>query len=103
MLIGFTLFREKILSGEKRQTIRLKRKRVPKAGEPLYLYWKLRTKECILLKKVVCKEVIPITWATMRDNLQLAKEDGFETLEEFRKWFSRYNPKDDTEFVVIRW
>lgn len=102
-LIGFTVFKDKILNGEKCQTIRLPRKRPPKVGETLYLYWKLRTKECKFLRKVVCSEVIIRKWKDMKDDLELARLDGFNGLEDFRKWFMRYNPTDETEFMIIRW
>ena len=102
-LFGFTVFKEKILSGEKCQTIRPRRKRMPKVGETLHLYWKLRTKECERLMSVPCREVFLIKWKDMRDNLDLAVRDGFNDLDEFREWFARYEPKDETEFMVVRW
>jgi len=39
----------------------------------------------------------------MKNNVDLARLDGFEWLEDFRKWFERYNPTDETKFMVIRW
>ena len=102
-LIGFTVFRDKILSGEKRQTIRLPRKRPPKVGETLHLYWKLRTKECEKLMEAICTEVLMKKWKEMKDDVELARLDGFNGLDDFRKWFARYNPTDETEFMIIRW
>jgi len=67
------------------------------------LYWKLRTKECKFLKQVVCSEVLMIKWKDMRDDLELARRDGFEDSESFRKWFMRYNPTGEAEFMIIRW
>lgn len=39
----------------------------------------------------------------MKDNLELARRDGFKGLEDFRAWFARYKPNDDTIFTIIRW
>lgn len=50
-----------ILSGEKRQTIRQKRKGQAKPGSILYLYYGMRTKWCKKLKETICsgvKEII---------------------------------------------
>ena len=44
--LSFKVFKEKLLSGEKRQTIRPIRKRSFKVGDKLVLYWKQRTKKC---------------------------------------------------------
>lgn len=46
-----------ILSGEKKQTIRKKRKGQAKPGSTLYLYFGMRTKWCKKLKEVVCENV----------------------------------------------
>jgi len=103
-IIGFTVFKDKILSGEKFQTIRLVRKRrPPRIGETLRLYWHLRRKDCELLKEAVCVYSMIWKWKDMKDNVDLARLDGFEGLEDFRKWFERYNPTDETKFMVIRW
>jgi hypothetical protein len=103
VLIGVTVFRDKILNGEKRQTIRLPRKILPKVGETAYLYWKLRTKECEFLKKAKINDVKIRKWKDMKDDLELALADGFDSLFDFRKWFARYVPNDDTKFMIIRW
>ncbi len=53
--ISFSVFKDKILSGEKTQTIRPyspKRYGQIKKIERLQLYWKQRTKECELLREV---------------------------------------------------
>lgn len=103
VLIGFTVFKDKILSGEKRQTIRLPRKRLPKVGEIAHLYWKLRTKECELLKRARVTAVEIKKWKDMANDAQLAVDDGFDGLFGFMEWFARYAPTDDTEFMIIRW
>lgn len=44
--LSFSAFKEKILDGSKCQTIRKPRKRPLKVGDKLYVFWKLRTKDC---------------------------------------------------------
>jgi len=103
-LIGFTVFKDKILTGRKTQTIRLKRKRLPRKGETLHLYWKLRTKQCQRLMSVPCQEILIKRWKEMKNDLDLALRDGFSGLREFRDFFEkRYHPEDDTEFMIVRW
>lgn len=48
-ILNFTMFVDKVISGEKRQTIRKLRKRPFKVGDKLYLYAGLRTKEALNL------------------------------------------------------
>jgi len=50
-------FIEKILSGEKKQTIRAMRKRPFKVGDRLYLYTWMRTRWCRKLGEAVCTKV----------------------------------------------
>jgi hypothetical protein len=55
MLIGFQKqFAGKVVSGEKKQTIRAYRKRPFKVGDKLQLYTGLRTKACRKLGEAVC-------------------------------------------------
>ena len=103
MDLNFSVFREKILDGTKTQTIRLLRGPVPRVGEPLRLYWKPPGREREPLGTFPCSEVLVKSWGELKDDLELARRDGFETLEDFRRWFSRYDPTDETKFVVIRW
>jgi hypothetical protein len=72
-------------------------------GETAHLYWKLRTKECEFLKKAKITDVKIRKWKDMKDDLELALADGFDSLSDFKKWFARYDPNDDTEFMIIRW
>lgn len=57
--INFTVFQDKILSGEKRQTVRLKARCKP--GDTLQLYTGMRTKACRKLGEAVCEAVFPVT------------------------------------------
>jgi len=103
-LIGFTVFKDKIISGEKRQTIRKPRKRPIKVGDTLYLYWHLRQKDCELLQVVKCKEVITMKYKDFAYDDDIAKRDGFKNSEEMRKWFEKiHKPKPEDSFVIIRW
>lgn len=56
--INFTVFQGKILSGEKRQTVRLKARCKP--GDTLQLYTGMRTKACRKLGEAVCEAVFPV-------------------------------------------
>ena len=59
-LIGFTVFKEKILDGTKTQTTRKFRKHPIKVGDKLYLYWHTRQKDCKKLGEAICTEVMTI-------------------------------------------
>jgi len=103
-LIGFTVFKDKILSGEKRQTIRKARKIPIKEGDTLYLYWHLRQKDCELLKVVKCVSATRISWGLIRDNDAIANDDGFKDAAEMRAWFEKvHKPKWDDLFDIIKW
>lgn len=56
--INFSVFQDKILSGEKRQTVRLKARCKP--GDRLQLYTGMRTKACRKLGEAVCEAVFPV-------------------------------------------
>jgi len=123
-LIGFTVFKEKIQNLEKRQTIRKLRKYPIKVGDKLYLYWKLRTKQCEKLMVTECTEhfliymtkdvspfkttyrlylkeedgqLIPISTTKW---VEIALKDGFKSDLEMFKWFDKRLPNT---FEVIRW
>ena len=53
-LLGFTTFKDKLLDGTKKQTVRKLRKHPIKVGDKLYLYWHLRQKDCEKLGEGVC-------------------------------------------------
>ena len=58
--LSFSLMKEKILDGSKRQTVRKFRKRPIKVGDKLFLFWKQRTKECERLKEASCLQEFKI-------------------------------------------
>jgi len=100
---NFTVFTEKVRSGEKRQTIRKPRKRTPRVGQTAYLYRGMRTKDCEKLGEAKITDVEFRKWGDMKNDRELAIRDGFDGLSAFREWFQRYDPDDDTEFMIVRW
>lgn len=131
--ISFTMFKDKILSGEKRQTIRKLRKRPVMVGDKLYLFWKLRTKQCERLGQVVCTETFFIqiqfeenfldsgepafridrlekpdsfSCITLTENQceELAKKDGFQNVTEMLRALTKMHGRlNGQTFQVIRW
>ena len=124
-LLGFTIFREKILDGTKCQTIRKLRKHPVKLGEKLYLYWHLRQRDCERLRTETCIEHFLINiqseywvgrqrlrilkfengeWVPMgyRETLDIAVRDGFKDDVEMLLWFEAKHPLPQI-FEVIRW
>ena len=132
-LLGFTVFKEKILDGSKRQTIRKLRKSPIKIGEELHLYWKLRTRACEKLIDATCSETFFITPIVTRDTdgsllmgsmhkhmepdrlddeilrgddlLDLARRDGFTSFMDMIELLERMHGRLDGNkiFQVIRW
>jgi len=82
--ISFSVFKGKLLSGEKCQTIRKPRKRPLKVGDVLHVFWKMRTKECEKLgvTKIVKIEHKSIYEMTKEDALK----DGFQNRGELIDW-----------------
>lgn len=74
-LLGFTKFKDKLLNGEKTQTIRRPRKRPLKVGDRLFVYFKLRTKECEKLGEAKVTKVVRKKLGNM--TLEDAIKDGF--------------------------
>lgn len=124
-LIGFTIFKDKIQDGSKRQTIRKLRKRPIKVGDTLYIYWKLRTKECERLRVEKCTEhfliyIMSEYWVgrqrirmlkfendewnpiSYKETLEIAVRDGFKDDVAMLMWFATKHPLPET-FEVIRW
>ena len=108
-------FVSKILSGEKRQTIR-SRKRPIKEGERLYLYTGQRTKHCQKIAESICSRTQNIIISNYQldsysrvfldcEQLctahvkELAIRDGFENVEEFFEFFLS-SPKAETKGLV---
>jgi hypothetical protein len=129
--LNFKVFTDKILSGEKCQTIRVKRKYPIKRGDTLYLYKGMRTRKCRKLGEAICVKVIPVkfglidlfddgaelSFAIYQKNSGkqwplewvrgLARDDGFDSVEEFSAFFIRnckIKPNQSPkEFDIISW
>lgn len=121
MNVNFTVFIDKILSGEKRQTIRRASPKWQnvKAGDKLTLYTGLRTKACRKLGEAVVKSIgrivlherdsiggisregeFPLTYWEMEI---LAKNDGFKSVDDFWDFFNAHYDIRPIEMNVIRW
>ena len=89
-LLGFTKLLDKLLDGTKTQTIRKPRKHPLKIGEKLYIYWKLRTKECRKLgeAKITKIERKQFRYISEGD----AMRDGFPRLIDFQRAFAPMHP-----------
>lgn len=104
MNVNFTVFIDKILSGEKRQTIRKAGKKWEnvKVGDKLTLYTGLRTKDCRKLGEAEVESIDNIdiyigfigsdVWLN-GDNInedvceKLARADGFNGVRDFLEFF----------------
>lgn len=122
MNVNFSVFIDKVLSGEKRQTIRCnsqKWKNV-KAGDKLTLYTGLRTKKCRKLGEAVVESITPITLQSVDDWVEahtplgdfmlyypdledLSGRDGFDSVRDFFLFFYNTYIERELEMVVIRW
>lgn len=105
-LLGFTKLKSKLLDGSKTQTIRRPRKYPINVGDKLYIYWKLRTKECeklgeAIATKVVRKQLVDIT-------NEDAIKDGFKNLQDFdEKFHAKMHPfasmQDKFDIITFEW
>ena len=59
--LNFTILKEKVKDGSKRQTIRLLRLHPFRVGDRLYLYYHMRQRDCEKLAEAVCMETFCIT------------------------------------------
>jgi len=112
VLISFSVLRKKIVSGEKKQTIRLLRtqwKRVLAqftAGKKidLQLYWKSRTPQRALLREEPLKNIYPKYLREITE--QEAKQDGFSDLTSLLLWFKRTYKStnfNEQQVAIIQW
>jgi len=113
-------FAPKVESGEKRQSIRAKRRdgRNPWPGQWLYLYTGMRTKGCRKLRDSECLSVQEIIldwylgiflggkWLNPIQKRELAIEDGFEGWPEMKEFFAKVHGLSETEQfhgLLIKW
>ena len=112
--ISFSVFKDKILDGSKRHTIRAPRKIPIKVGDKLYLWWKQRSPEREKLGEATCNKIsdvlINIDGVNVEDKIiineigldNFAIADGFDNWQQLIKFF------DDAhglpfEGVLIEW
>jgi len=102
-------FAPKVESGEKNHTIRARRRdgRDPKKGQTLFLYTGLRTEASRKLGESPCTSSVPIqidpenivVAGELLDPFQeeeLAIDDGFDCITDFREYFLKDHPKKGT-------
>jgi len=92
--LSFSVFKEKILDGSKRQTIRSIRKNPIKESETLYIWWKQRSPEREKLGEASCTKVSDIL--IIRDEMVNVSEqiiinnkdnlDNFAIADGFSNW-----------------
>ena len=103
--VGFTKLKEKILNGEKTQTIRRYSEHWARLwpGVKLHLYWKLRTKNCeLLLIRHLKHSIGPITFSEFTESMAVA--DGFNSLEEMQTAFREmYKDAETQEYIILVW
>lgn len=117
-LLGFKKrFAPAVESGKKRQTIRARRKdgRDPKAGDILFLYSGLRTKQCHQLGVEKCKAVLPIRIDFTSIEIKgreldvverrlFSVADGFGSFDELVDWFVNEAGRDlPWRGIVVYW
>ena len=95
-------FAPMVESGQKRCTIRAKRKHPIKVGDTLFLYTGMRWKTCRKLREVVCSKVTPVVIDGVivfldgrelsgKEVATLARNNGFQLLQEFWAFFHGKN------------
>jgi len=112
--LSFSVFKDKILSGAKRQTIRSVRKHPVKENDTLYMYWKQRSpKEKEKLGESTCIKIAPITITELGVSCEdievryhcldlFAIADGFDNWDEMRDFFNKTHGLPFTG-VLIKW
>lgn len=112
MLISCSLFEDAILCGDKCHTIRM-RKKPPKIGETLFLWWMPRTSQRRLLGISTCTRVDQITLnpdkksclingipLDTRKIKALALADGFSSSQAFWIYFSKREERPLQGFLI---
>jgi hypothetical protein len=116
MIIGFKKqFVNKILSGEKLHTIREDKHNRWKPGVKMHMATGVRTKDYNCFNETECKGIqdieiiqrgsnlVPVIYidgvTILKDEqIQLAKNDGFDSVEDFWNWFNK-----DFSGVIVHW
>jgi hypothetical protein len=116
--VSFSVFRDKIESGAKRQTIRKIRKNPVKQGDNLFLYWKQQAgaPHCAKLGEAVCQSITPVFISVDGVNIdndkfliinqngldKFAIADGFENWQQMIEFFDKTHGLPFTG-VLIQW
>ena len=112
--ISFSVHKQKILNGEKLQTIRGNRKRPIKVGETLYLWWKQRSPQREKLGEAKCIKVSDVLINADGVNVDgkviineigldnFAIADGFNNWEELVDFFQNAHGLPFTG-TLIKW
>jgi hypothetical protein len=108
---NFTMFVDKVASGEKLQTVR--REARCKVGDRLQLYVNQRTKACRKLGDAICADVdycaikpeyITFGDASRHPNAhEFAKADGFGSYSDMVTWFQKKYKRHAFVGKVIKW
>jgi hypothetical protein len=113
-LLSFSVFKDKILSGAKRRTIRAPRKIPIKVGDTLYMWWKSRSpKEKEKLGESTCIRVSPVKIekkfalcpdlsARYHSIDEFAQADGFDNWQQMIEFFDKTHGLPFTG-VLIEW
>ena len=93
-----------VITGKKTRTIRKAWKTPLKVGDRLYCYWNLVSKEKMKIFEAFVTGIETVSFAEIKDNEELAKQEGFEdTKDMIREFKKMYGAKIDSneEFHII--
>lgn len=93
-----------IITGKKTMTIRKLWKTPLKKGDRLYCYWNLVSKEKKKIFEALVEDVETIKYKDLKDNDELAMEEGYENSKEMVKEFKKKYAgqiKDNDDFQII--
>ena len=104
-LLGFTKLKAKLLDGTKTQTIRKPRKHPLNVGDKLFIYWKLRTKECEKLGEAIITKIERKHLSEVTE--EEAIKDGFGSFKElydaFVKMYGFWNIREPFDVITFEW
>ena len=106
--ISFSTMKAKLLSGEKKQTIRPYRTdwwTRWEEGDRLVGYWMMRTKQCEkLFDSRFSEDPLIIIVNDIKRDEELARRDGFDSCQQaWDEWFFPHYGNTVWEYVVLRW
>jgi hypothetical protein len=104
-LLSFSKLYHKLVNGTKLQTIRKPRKNPIKVGDPLYIYWKLRTEETLYLGKARVISIVRKRFGQITEGEFIA--DGFtnkgEALKAFFSMYADLSFQDPFDIICFQW